>query len=239
MNAFPLVLVPGLMCDHTVWEPLLPLLPAAKSFHIVDHKLANSLTLMATQLLDQAPDQFVVAGHSMGGRVVLEALRLAPERIAGVALMDTGHLPKLSGTAGEEEVRKRLALLGIAQAQGVRAMAHEWVKGMVHPDRLKDAALIEQILSMFERKSSDVFARQLLALIHRPDGTEVLKSIKVPTLMLCGEQDAWSPPAQHEAMKVHVPGAAMAVIPNAGHMSTMEKPEAVAQAMQNWLLACA
>ena len=235
MNSLPLLLVPGLMCDHTVWEPLLPYLAPLHKCQMVDHQLANSLTQMAEQLLHHAPDRFVVAGHSMGGRVVLEALRIAPERIAGVALMDTGHLAKLPGPAGESEVAKRLALLQIAQAQGVRAMAKEWVKGMVHPKRLQDHVLIDQIVDMFDRKNSDIFARQLLALIHRSDGTDVLKAIQVPCLILCGQQDSWAPPSQHEEMMQHVPHATLSVIASAGHMVTMEKPQAVAEAMNSWL----
>ena len=141
----------------------------------------------------------------------------------------------MEGQAGESEVAKRLALLQIAQAQGVRAMAKEWVKGMVHPERLQDGVLIDQILDMFDRKNSDIFARQLLALIHRSDTTDVLKAIQVPCLILCGQQDSWAPPSQHEEMMQYVPHATLSVIASAGHMATMEKPQAVAEAMNNWL----
>jgi pimeloyl-ACP methyl ester carboxylesterase len=235
MNTLPLLLVPGLMCDHTVWDPLLPQLSPLRACTVVDHGQANSLSQMAVQLLQDAPPQFCIAGHSMGARVALEVLRIAPERVAGVALLDTGYLPKLSGAAGEEEVRKRMALLHLAQDQGVRAMAHEWVQGMVHPDRLTDADLIERILVMFDRKDATIFAHQLHALIHRPDGSDVLSAIRVPTLILCGRQDFWSPPSQHEAMHRLAPHATLAVIEEAGHMAPMERPDAVAAAMLRWL----
>jgi len=210
-------------------------LPSFQSRIVIDYQGANTLVHMAELLLSQAPDQFLLAGHSMGGRVALEVLRMAPQRVSGVILMDTGYLPKVAGAVGEEEVRKRLALLQIAQEQGVRAMAQEWVKGMVHPARLTDQSLIGDILDMFDRKNSDIFARQLLALIHRPDATPVLQALTMPTLILCGAQDAWSPPSQHIEMHQFVPHAQLAVIENAGHMATMEKPEAVAVAMSNWL----
>ena len=235
MNALPLLLVPGLMCDHTVWDPLLPQLSSSHACTVVDHGDANSLAQMAVQLLQDAPPLFYLAGHSMGARVALEVLRIAPERVAGVALLDTGYLPKLAGAAGEEEVRKRMALLQIAQNQSVRAMALEWVQGMVHPDRLADADLIERILTMFDRKDAAVFAHQLHALIHRPDASDVLSSIRVPTLILCGRQDFWSPPSQHEAMHQLAPHARLAVIEEAGHMAPMERPEAVAFEMLRWL----
>lgn len=239
MSALPLILVPGLMCDHTVWEPLLPQINASRVCTVVDHGDANSLEQMAVQLLRDAPPKFLLAGHSMGARVVLEVLRLVPERVGGVALLDTGYLPKSSGLAGEEEVRKRFHLLHTAQEKGVRVMAREWVQGMVHPDRLADHALIERILDMFERKNADIFARQIEALIHRPDGTDVLKSIQVPTLILCGRQDTWSPPSQHEAMQQLTPNATLAVVEAAGHMAPMERPREVADAMLHWLSQCA
>ncbi len=239
MRDLPLILVPGLMCDHTVWDPLLPHMGNQHTCTVVDHGQADSLTDMAVQLLKDAPPKFLLAGHSMGARVVLEALRLMPERIGGVALLDTGYLPKSSGPAGEEEVRKRFNLLQIAQEKSVRAMASEWVKGMVHPDRLNDAALIERILVMFEQKNADIFAKQIHALINRPDGSDVLASIHVPTLILCGRQDAWAPPSQHEAMQALAASAVLEVIEDAGHMAPMEKPLEVAAAMSRWLAQCA
>ena len=235
MQTLPLLLVPGLMCDHAVWEPLLPQLTASHLCTVVDHGHANSLSQMAVQLLHNAPPQFYIAGHSMGGRVALEVLRIAPERVAGAALLDTGHLPKLSGSVGEQEVQKRMQLLHVAQQQGVRAMAHEWVQGMVHPQRLADTDLIARIFSMFDRKDATVFAHQLHALIHRPDGSDVLSSLRVPTLIMCGRQDFWSPPAQHESMHRLAPHATLAVIEEAGHMAPMEQPQAVADVMLRWL----
>lgn len=238
MKSLPLVLVPGLMCNQTVWEPLQPYFVKTQMCQMVDHQSANSLTQMAQQVLDTSPQLFVMAGHSMGGRVALEVMRMAPERVAGIALLDTGYQAKADGASGELEVNKRLALLEISQSKGVRAMAAEWVKGMVHPSRLAEIDFIEKILKMFETKDSDIFARQLLALIFRKDATEVLKAIQVPTLILCGEQDAWSPPSQHEEMLQYVPHAAYSLISDAGHMSTMEKPLEVATAMNHWLEQC-
>jgi pimeloyl-ACP methyl ester carboxylesterase len=150
-------------------------------------------------------------------------------------LLDTGYLPKPAGEAGEEEARKRFHLLNIAQEQGVRAMANEWVQGMVHPDRLSDKPLIESILAMFDRKDAHTFACQINALLNRPDGSDVLRAIKVPTFLMCGKQDAWSTPAQHQAMNALATHATFEAIDDAGHMAPMERPEPVALAMQRWL----
>lgn len=174
----------------------------------------------------------------MGARVVVEAVRLAPHRVRGVALLSTGYLPRPGGSAGLEEANKRMALLDIAQREGVRAMARVWSQGMVHPDRLADEALMARILDMFERKSAQTFAHQIQALLSRPDGTDVLKAIQVPTLVLCGQQDTWSPVAQHQAMHDLVPGSHLALIDQAGHMAPMERPSDVAAALRSWLERC-
>jgi len=170
------------------------------------------------------------------GAWALEVMRIAPERVTHLGLFDTGHLPKPAGEAGDEEVRKRMALLAIARSQGVRAMASEWVKGMVAPQRLNDQALIDEILDMFERKSAEIFERQLRALIQRPDATPVLGAVKVPTLVLCGALDAWSPPVQHQAIADCIPARpAIVSVPDGGHMVMQEQPEAVLAAMRQWL----
>jgi pimeloyl-ACP methyl ester carboxylesterase len=216
----------------------MPLLDSRRSCVVADHGNANSLTQMASQILDTVDGPVVVAGHSMGGRVALEMVRLAPQRIRGVALMDTGYLPREPGGVGAAEQDKRMALLSLAQEEGVRVMAQEWVQGMVHPDRLVDIDLIEKIVAMFERKSAQVFSHQIQALLNRPDGTDVLRSLQVPVLLQCGLQDTWSPPVQHEAMRALVPAAVLDVIESAGHMAPMERPEATAASLNRWLQLC-
>lgn len=237
MSRTPLLLVPGLMCDHTVWEPLLPALAQHAQPLVVDHGDADNLSRMAERLLAQAPAQFALAGHSMGGRVALEVLRLAPQRVLRVALLDTGYLARAGGAAGQEEARKRQALLELARTKGVRVMAQAWVQGMVHPARLNDARLIADIIDMFERKTADIFERQIRALLDRPDATPVLQRVAVPTLVLCGREDSWAPVSQHQELAALIPEghARLQVVAQCGHMSTMEQPDAVAEAMRAWL----
>jgi len=100
---------------------------------------------------------------------------------------------------------------------------------------LSDAPLIESILAMFDRKNANIFACQINALLNRPDGSDVLRAIKVPTLLMCGKQDTWSTPAQHQAMKALATHATFDVIEDAGHMAPMERPEPVALSLQRWL----
>lgn len=230
-----LVLLPGLMCDDSVWTGMYPHLPAALPTQVIDYGMASSIESMAQLVLHRAPPRFAVAGHSMGGRVAMEVVRMAPERVTRIALLDTGQLARPAGLAGEQEAAKRFALLGVARTQGVAAMAATWVQGMVHPDRLADAALIDSIVGMFTRKSADIFACQIQALLERPDASDVLRKLAVPTLFLCGEQDAWSPPAQHQQMRELASHAELSLVAHAGHMAPMERPQAVAECFTRWL----
>ena len=238
MTSLPLILVPGLMCDEAVWSPLFPHLQVPRSaIQVVDHGQSDDLCDMARRVLAQAPERFMLAGHSMGARVALEIVRLAPERVARVALLDTGYAARETGVKGEEEQAKRYALLKIAREQGVRAMAVQWSQAMVHPDRLQDASLMEAILAMFERKSAEVFAAQIKALLARPDASDVLRQLRMPTLIACGRQDSWSPPSQHEAMQALASAAQLRFVEAAGHMAPMERPAETAALLNAWMSA--
>ncbi len=196
----------------------------------------TSLVGMAEATLRDAPERFALAGHSMGGRVAFEVYRAAPERVTHIAVLNTGVAPLAPGAPGEEEERGRRRLLALAREQGIRAMAGEWLKGMIPPHRQDDQRLVEEIIRMFERKNADIFETQMLALLGRPDARPVLPTIHCPALVLTGQDDVWSPPAAHQAMVDAIgPQAQLVLVPRSGHMSTMEQPEAVAAALGVWL----
>ena len=235
MTQMTLMLLPGLLCDQTVWAAQRAGLADLVDSRVVDYGGTDSLSAMAEVVLGQAPARFALAAHSMGGRVALELLRRAPERVAGLALIDTGYQPLATGQAGENEREQRHTLLDLARKDGMRAMGHQWLQGMVHEERLGDHRLVEDILGMIARKTPDIFAAQIKALLERPDATPVLRTIRCPALALCGREDRWSPLARHEAMAALIPACRLIAVENCGHMSTMERPEAVTEAMRGWL----
>jgi pimeloyl-ACP methyl ester carboxylesterase len=230
-----LVLLPGLVCDRAVWAPQILALSARMHCHVVDYGLLDSIGAMAQQVLDTAPaPTFALAGHSMGGRVALEVVRRAPERVHHLALFDTGTQPLAGGVAGAKEKAGRKILLEIASQQGMRAMAAQWARPMIHPSR-HGTPLFEAVLDMLERSSSEQFAAQINALLTRPDAAPVLPTIACPTLALTGREDLWSPPEQHESMAEAIAGAQLCIVEQCGHMSTLEQPEVVNAAFEKWL----
>lgn len=230
-----LLLLSGLLCDQDSWGLVPSALAPVAHCHVPDYGLADSITAMAQGVLQDAPERFSMAGHSMGGRVAMEIVRLAPQRVEKVALLDTGHLPRPPGAAGEAEAAKRHELLAMARSQGMRAMGAQWAAGMVEPRRLDDVALMQSILAMVERKTPDIFAAQIKALLNRPDATAVLSSLQQPLLLVCGRQDSFSPVSQHETMASLAPDSRLSVIEHCGHMSAMEQPHAMVQLLTEWL----
>ena len=232
-----LILLPGLVCDNAVWAAQVQALSPRWHCHVPDYGLRDSLTDMARHVLDTAPAQtFALAGHSMGGRVALEVLRLAPKRVHHLALLDTGTHPLQPGDAGAKERAGRMGLLQTAERKGMRAMAELWAKPMVHPSR-HGTPVFEAVLDMLARSSAEQYAAQINALLNRPDAAPLLPGIRCPTLVLTGREDLWSPPEQHAQMAQAIAGAQLCIVEQCGHMSMLEQPEAVTEALERWLQA--
>lgn len=223
----PLVLAAGLLCDQALWTPVAERLGG--DTRIRSFAGFSAIGAMAEALLDGAPEHFALAGHSMGARVALAAYARAPERVTRLALLNTGiHAVQ----PHEHATRGRLVRL--AQERGMAALAAEWLPpmlGCAYPD----PDLLAAMTAMVERQTPEDFARQIAALLDRPNAEAALRTVRVPTLLLSATNDRWSPVAQHEAMLDLLPGARLAIVEDAGHMAPMEQPDAVAAAMRAWL----
>lgn len=228
-----LYLLPGLLCDERVWAHQQAHLADLVETRVPDFRQCDSLDAMADIVLADAPERFYLAGHSMGGRAAMQVLSKAPERIIKLALLDTGIHP--AGTNNEER-RKRQALIDLAENEGMAALARKWGMPMIHPDRHQDAPLMDTFFAMIEGYSLASYKGQVKALLERPDARPFLASAPADTLVLCGRQDTWSTPAQHEVIAAALPDhPGVVVIEHSGHMVTMEQPEAVTSAMRDWL----
>ncbi len=222
----------GLLCDNAVWRHQAQALAADYDVRVVNFVGFDSLSEMAASVLSQAPQTFALAGHSMGGRVALEVLRQDRQRVERLALLDTGFAGVVSGEAAQ-----RAVLVDQAMAEGIHAIAEAWMLPMLAPEHRSDAALTREILDMVCRMSGPIYAGHTRALLTRLDASDVLSSIRCPTLILCGQEDSWSAPAQHRAMAALVPGSALKLIDHCGHMAMLEQPELITTALREWLAA--
>jgi pimeloyl-ACP methyl ester carboxylesterase len=224
-----------LICDQTAWQQQIDALSDVAISTCADYGSLDSLPAMAEAALRTAPERFSIAGHSMGGRVALQVYRLAPHRVARIALLNTGYLPLAAGSAGEEETRKRGELVALARSQGMPAMLRQWLPPMIDSRRINDTVLVNAIVEMMSRKTPGIFAAQVRALLGRPDASPILEQIRCPTLLLTGREDGWSTPAQHAAMAAKIAGSQIVIVPDSGHMSMMERPAEVSAALRAWL----
>jgi len=223
-----ILLIPGLLSDQTVWQPLLDRLGDRAT--VADLSTQDNLTDMARDCLAQTSGTLWVAGHSMGARVAMEMARLAPERIGRLALLDTGIHPLRQG-----EIAKRDEIVRFAYDNGMRALADRWLPGMVADQNRSDASLMQALTEMVMRHDPDLHARQIKALVDRPDATAYLAQIACPVLLMVGRLDQWSPISQHQDMLNLLPDARLEIIEDAGHFAPFEQPEAVARSLADFL----
>jgi len=225
-----LVLLPGLLCDETAWGPQIAALAPSRAVQVVDFLGQDSFDAMAERVLAQAPPRFALAGHSMGGRVALEVMRQAPERVERLALLSTGVHPLLPG-----EAEKRQQLIDLAWREGMESLARQWIPPVLHPDRRHDRMLVELLVAMWCRASPAMHEGQIRAALDRKDARPLLPCIGVPTLVLGGADDPWAPAASQQEISAAIPGSVLAIIPQCGHMVTLEQPDEVNRLMRRWL----
>jgi pimeloyl-ACP methyl ester carboxylesterase len=230
----PLVLLPGLLCDRALWSAQIKALADVADIWVADLTGAETMRAMGEMVVREAPfDNFALAGLSMGGYAAMEVMRQAPQRVQRLALLDTSARPEMP-----EQSERRLTLMGLAEKErGFTPVTRVMLPLMVHPSRVDDQALVTEIKDMADRVGVPAFIRQQRAIMSRPDSRPDLKNVRCPTLVLCGRDDALTPLDANEEMAKLVPGARLEILEDCGHMSTMEKPDAVSALMREWLRA--
>lgn len=226
----PVVMVPGLNCSARVYAPQLPALWQFGPVQIADHRRGNSMAAIAKSILDAAPPRFALVGFSMGGYISLEILRQAKERVIKLALIDTAAAA--DRTDQTEKRHKSIALT----REGKSAEREEalWPL-LVHESRLKDEAVRTIVKEMHQDTGTDAYINQQTAIMGRADSRPMLKELKMETLIVVGDSDQLTPPAAAKEMHELVEGSRLDVIPNCGHMSTLERPDRVTKLLVEWL----
>lgn len=225
-----LVLIPGLACTPRLFEAQITALSGERNVIVADHTCDDSIREIAARLLGNAPERFSLAGLSMGGYVALEVMRQAPGRVERLALLDTSARPD---TPEARQDRERL--IALAEADRFDDIHSRLWPRLVHPDHQADGALQDVVIEMMRQTGPEAYIRQQRAIMGRPDSRPLLPGIEIPTLVLVGEGDAITPPEIAREMAEMIEWASLVVVPEAGHLSTLEQPERVAQALRLWL----
>lgn len=226
-----LILLPGLLCDDALWAHQVDHLADFAEVRVADLTREDNMPDLARHVLARAPGRFALAGLSMGGYVAQEILRQAPERVERLALVDTN-----ARADTPEQSERRRALMAEAEAGNFKGVTPKLLPNLVNPNHVDVPHIRDTVLEMAERVGKDAFLRQQTAIMHRVAGHEVLAASTCPALVLCGEDDAMTPPAVHQEMADALGGPVeMVTIPDCGHLSPLEQPAQVTAALAAWL----
>jgi pimeloyl-ACP methyl ester carboxylesterase len=197
---------------------------------IANQTRKDSMTGIAQEILSYAPPRFALAGLSMGGYVALEIMRQAPERILRLALLDT-----TARADTPEQTARRKAQIEMVQAGRFGEIPSLLFPLLVHVDRREDEGLRTIVDDMFFNVGPEAHIRQQTAIMGRVDTRADLSSIRCPALIVVGDGDQLTPLALAKEIAEGIGGARLAIVPECGHLSTLEQPAFVARILVEWL----
>jgi pimeloyl-ACP methyl ester carboxylesterase len=229
-DPLPIVLVAGMNCSARLYAEQIPVLWQFGPVIVADHRRDDSMAVIARRILADAPPRFVFIGLSMGGYLAFEIMRQAPLRVARLALLDTG-----ARADTPERTAQRKPLLEMARSGRFAEVTDNQYPLLVHHSRHADEALKAQIRTMSEETGAEAYLRQQKAIMSRPDSRAGFAAIACPTLVVVGDEDQPTPPELAREMAAGIPGARLVIVPQCGHLSTMERPKEVTQALVDWL----
>jgi pimeloyl-ACP methyl ester carboxylesterase len=222
-----ILFLPGLLCDARLWRDQLAAFPHSV---VADLTQDDHVDAMAARALAWMPDRFALCGLSMGGYVALALMRLAPERVTRLCLLDTS-----ARADTHEQSRRRRGLMALTRGNKFRGVTPRLLPQLLHPDRLTDTVLCQDVLDMAERVGRDAFLRQQHAILTRPDSRADLGRVAVPTMIGVGDSDILTPPELAAEMAGLIAGARLRVVKQAGHLPPMERPDDTIDILRDWL----
>lgn len=226
----PLILLPGMMCDARLFTPQIKALSGVRSVTVGDLDKHSTVHELAAEILKQAPQEFNLAGLSMGGIVAMEICAQAPHRISKLALMDTNPRLEL-----DEVKLTRAVQMKQVSAGHLRQIMQDEMKPNYLANTPGKQSVLDICMEMALSLGPEVFIRQSTALRDRPDQQQTLQKLDIPVLILCGAEDRLCPMERHQLMHDLIPGSHLVVIEKAGHMPTLEQPGKTTEALKTWL----
>lgn len=226
----PIVLLPGLMCDSRLFQPQINILSRDRTVIIAPVSGFNSVKEIASNILESLPNKFILVGLSFGGIVALEILKMRQKEIQKLVLMDTSYFSEQKYISE----KRKAQILAVQNGDLEKVMIEEHIPNYLSNDK-KDNTIAKLCKEMALDMGTEVFIQQSLALIGRDDQTEMLGSIEIPTLLLCGEHDKLCPVAVHQKMHKLIKKSSLSIIPKAGHLPTLESPKLTNRILCKWL----
>jgi pimeloyl-ACP methyl ester carboxylesterase len=226
----PLVLLPGMMCDERLFASQINELSKRREVHfakITDHETISEL---ASDVLNNAPPVFALAGLSMGGIVAMEIVSQAPERVERLALLDTNPLAELP-----DVLKRRGPQIDAIKNGQLKEIIRDEMKPNYLFDGVRKTEILKICMDMALDIGPDAFIRQSIALRDRVDQKNTLGSYKRPALVLCGRHDVLCPLERHELMHTLLENSKLEIIEDAGHLPTLEQPKITTMALASWL----
>jgi pimeloyl-ACP methyl ester carboxylesterase len=229
-ESLPVILVPGLNCSARLYAEQVPALWQFGPVTIADHRRDDNMAAMALRILANAPPRFALAGLSMGGYIAFEVMRQAADRVMKLALLDTG-----ARAEAPERTEARRPLIALARQGRLGEITDDQFPLLVHHKRRGDQALKAIVRAMNQETGAEAYLRQQEAIMSRPDSRPTLGTINCPTLVLVGDEDQLTPPELAREMANGIRGARLVIVPESGHLSTIEQPQAVTDALVEWM----
>jgi pimeloyl-ACP methyl ester carboxylesterase len=226
----PLILIPGLMCDARAFLPQIMTLSKGRTIMIALPTPGATVEEISARILDGAPQKFVLVGQGLGGDVALDLVRRASDRVTRIVLLSTDPLAEAPQIAAAREARMVAARAGrLAEAMAEEVPLSSLVEG---PQRQE---IYTTLQDMARDLGPEVFLAQSRALQRRPDQQKTLRRAMLPALILAGENDRLVPLRRQELVAGLMPFARLEIIPGAGHMAPLEQPQAVTEALEEFL----
>jgi len=225
------IFLPGLLCDERLFAPQRQALGDRVSIEVADLGHHDNFRDMAEAVLSQTRfERFALAGLSMGGALAMNLARWAPDRVERLAILD-------ANPGCDDDVRRanRRRQIEEADKTGVGELSRQELVEIYLAPENRTPTLINTVGAMAERHGLAVYKRQQNALMTRESSRPYLPKYPGRTLVLCGELDVQCPPELHREMANLIPDATLVVVPGAGHLVTMEAPDAVNAALADWL----
>lgn len=225
----PLVIMPGFLLDPRGFLPQIAHLGADRQV-VLPHLNGDTVEQMSLNAIHDLPRRFALLGHGLGGQVAIDILRRLPDAVTRIALVSTDPLAEPPATAASREAR----LVAARAGRLAEAAAGEYPE-TAFADTDWRAEVMALVQDMAAGLDVDTYTRQTRAMQRRPDQQKTLRKVRVPALIVAGESDPLVPLRRQEFLAQLMPFGRLNVVADAGHMPQLEQPEAVTDALREFL----